>query len=54
MDKAEILERVKNYIKGALSIELGTEFSHAYNKGIRSIQSYIEELEKLPKYDNKS
>ena len=49
MDKAEILECVKNYLEGALSIELETEFGRAYLKGLRSLQSYITQLEELPK-----
>jgi hypothetical protein len=49
MDKAEILECVKNYLEGALSVELESDFGRAYLQGLRSLQAYIRQLEELDK-----
>jgi hypothetical protein len=49
MDKAEILECVKNYLEGALSVELESDFGRGYRKSLQSLQDYLKQLEALPK-----
>lgn len=49
MDKAGILECVKNYLEGALTVELESDFGRGYLQGLRSLQNYLNQLEELPK-----
>jgi hypothetical protein len=54
MDKAEILECVKNYLEGALTVELDSDYGRAYLQGLRSLQGYIRQLEGLPEKPKKA
>jgi len=48
MDDAMKYEMVKQYLEGALSIELESDFGRAYLQGLRSLQGYIRQLDNHP------
>jgi hypothetical protein len=54
MDNAMKYELIKRYIEGALSIQLESDFAYAYQKGIKSVQEYINYLdENMPRKPKK-
>lgn len=49
MEDAMKYEMVKQYLEGALSVKLESDFGRAYLQALRSLQEYVDQLDEKPK-----